>query len=80
MNILISILLVLGLIFICVVLFLAGQHYILFNCRQCKHCSHFLIFRGEKEHKDGNVYLFQCPKCGAWEEISVQEFYTTDAR
>ena len=51
------------------VLILLGRFLFLFNYRPCPHCSHTMRFRGEKERTSGNIYLFHCPNCGAWEEV-----------
>lgn len=56
------------------VLFVIAKYLIMFHCRRCKHCGHIMEYRGEKEHKEGNVFLFQCPNCGAWDEVPVIEF------
>ena len=47
------------------------------NHRPCPHCSHSMEYKGEKQHTDGDIYLFHCPKCGAWDEVPKAEL---DAR
>lgn len=66
---------VLLLIFIAVYIFTIGLAYLFrFKTKLCKHCGNFMVFRGEKECPEGNVYLFQCLECGAWDEVPVKEF------
>lgn len=69
---------VLGFVFVVaiVVLILLGRFLFLFNYRSCPHCSHTMRFRGEKEHASGNIYLFHCPNCGAWEEVPKEKLDT----
>ena len=43
-----------------------------FNFRPCKHCGHTLKYRGL--NGDNSHYLFYCPHCGAWEQISKNVF------
>lgn len=59
------------------VLVLFGRFILLFNHRPCPHCSHSMEYKGEKQRTEGNVYLFHCPKCGAWDEVPKAEL---DAR
>lgn len=59
------------------ILVLFGRFILLFNHRPCPHCSHSMEYKGEKQRTEGNVYLFHCPKCGAWEEVPRAEL---DAR
>ena len=61
------------LVAIIVILVLFGRFVLLFNHRPCPHCYADMTFRGEKERKEGNIYLFHCPKCGAWEEVPKEE-------
>lgn len=66
---------ILLLIFAAVYIFAIGLAYLFrFKIKPCKHCGNFMEFKGEKEHPEGNVYLFQCPECGALDEVSVKEF------
>jgi phage FluMu protein Com len=44
-----------------------------YKCHRCKHCGHFMAFKGLKEEGDDAHYLFHCPKCGAWEQIQKGE-------
>lgn len=69
---LIVIVIVVGVLFV----FIAAiaKYLIMFHCRRCKHCGHIMEYRGEKERKEGNIFLFQCPNCGAWDEVPVIEF------
>lgn len=59
------------------ILVLFGRFILLFNHRPCPHCSHSMEYKGEKQRTEGNVYLFHCPKCGAWDEVPKAEL---DAR
>jgi hypothetical protein len=36
-----------------------------------------MVFKGERERTEGNIYLFHCNKCGAWDEVSKKDM---DAR
>lgn len=56
------------------VLILLGRFLFLFNYRPCPHCYHTMRFRGEKERISGNIYLFHCPKCGAWIQVPKKQF------
>ncbi len=67
---------ILLLIFAAVYIFVIGLAYLFrFKVKPCKYCGNFMVFRGEKERPEGNVYLFQCPECGAWDEVPVKEFH-----
>ena len=70
---------IVGIIFVAVILVLVlfGRFILLFNHRPCPHCSHSMEYNGEKQHTDGDIYLFHCPKCGAWDEVPKAEL---DAR
>ena len=70
---------IVGIIFVAVILVLVlfGRFILLFNHRPCPHCSHSMEYKGEKHHADGDIYLFHCPKCGAWDEVPKAEL---DAR
>ena len=70
---------IVGIIFVAVILVLVlfGIFILLFNHRPCPHCSHSMEYKGEKQHTDGDIYLFHCPKCGAWDEVPKAEL---DAR
>lgn len=61
------------LVVIIIILVIFGRFVLLFNHHLCPHCSNKMIFRGEKERDNGNIYLFQCPKCGAWEEVPKEK-------
>lgn len=50
------------------------QYIWMYHCHRCKHCGHFMEFRGLKEDKDEGHFLFHCRECGAWEEIPKEEF------
>jgi len=70
---------ILGISFVVVVLGLVlfARFILLFKHRTCPHCSHSMEYKGEKQHTDGDIYLFYCPKCGAWEDVPKAEL---DAR
>lgn len=51
-----------------------AKYLIMFHYRHCKYCNHTMEYRGEKECKEGNIFLFQCPNCGAWDEVPIIEF------
>lgn len=52
-----------------------GIHFLtFFYWRNCNYCGHRMKYRGVKEYPKGDCYIFYCPKCGAWEEISKHEF------
>lgn len=74
MKTVISIAILIIIIAVIYVIALILAYLIRFKIKPCKHCGSFMVFRGEHERPDGNVYLFQCPKCKAWEEVSVKEF------
>lgn len=59
------------------VLVLFGRFILLFNHRPCQHCFTNMEYKGEKQRAEGNIYLFHCPKCGAWDEVPKAEL---DAR
>ena len=59
------------------VLVVIAKHVLMFNSVPCPECDSYMQYRGEKETKDGPVYIFQCPKCNAVKEIPAKEF---DAR
>lgn len=53
-------------------LFSIGFHYLTFFFgRKCKQCGKELEYRGIKEgnKKEDDKVLFQCPRCGYWEEV-----------
>lgn len=61
--------------FIVLYIIIMGIAYIArFHIKPCKYCGHIMEFRGEKKRQEGEVYLFQCPKCKAWEEVPKEEF------
>ena len=67
-----TILTILGIIFLIVIvcyLLLVLPYIIYFYRHSCKHCGHSMEYKGLKEDNDGGHYLFQCPHCGAWEQI-----------
>lgn len=70
---------ILGIFFVVAILVLVmfGRFILLFNHRPCPHCNHSMEYKGEKQRTEGNVYLFHCPKCGAWDEVPKAEL---DAR
>jgi peptide subunit release factor 1 (eRF1) len=45
-----------------------------FYLRHCKHCHHTMDYKGEKEDDNNGHYLFHCPKCGAWEQVTKEQF------
>ena len=49
--------------------------YVYFHCRLCKYCHHTLEFKGMKDDDEGGHALFHCPHCGAWEQVSKQDFF-----
>ena len=51
-----------------------ARHILLFNTVLCPECDAHMHYRGEKDTKDGPVYIFQCPKCNAVKEIPAKEF------
>ena len=69
---------ILGIFFAVAILVLVmfGRFILLFNHRPCPHCSHSMEYKGEKQHTEGNIYLFHCPKCGAWDEVPKVELDT----
>lgn len=70
---------IMGIFFVIVILILVlfGRFILLFNHRSCHHCNCNMEYKGEKQRTEGNIYLFNCPKCGAWEEVPKAEL---DAR
>ena len=50
------------------------HHFVWFYWRTCKYCGHTMDFKGLKEDSDNSHYSFQCPHCGAWEEIPKEDF------
>ena len=56
------------------VLVVIAKHVLMFNSVPCPECDSYMQYRGEKETKDGPVYIFQCPKCNAVKEIPAKEF------
>ena len=57
-------------------LIIYGVHYFTwFHLRSCKHCGHYMEYKGLKEDNDEGHYLFHCPHCGAWEQIPKHEFF-----
>lgn len=70
---------ILGIFIVTVILVLVlfGRFILLFNHHSCPHCSYSMEYKGERQRAEGNVYLFHCPKCGAWEEVPKVEL---DAR
>lgn len=66
------------LLLVCIIaLVLFGRFLLLFNHHRCIHCGHSMVFKGERERTEGNIYLFHCNKCGAWDEIPKKDM---DAR
>ena len=63
------------LIIVFVVFTLAPRLYVLCNRRKCKHCKHYMEYKGLKEDNNNGHYLFHCPNCGAWERIPKEDFY-----
>ena len=58
--------------FACLILTL--QWLAWFHWRSCKHCNHTMEYKGLKPDDGNGHYLFHCPNCGAWEQISKEEF------
>ena len=56
------------------VLAVLAKHILMFNSVPCPECDSYMQYRGEKETKDGPVYIFQCPKCNAIKKIPVKDF------
>lgn len=48
--------------------------YVYFHWRICKHCHHTLEYKGLKDDDADGHYLFHCPHCGAWEQVSRQKY------
>lgn len=53
---------------------LVTKYLMWFHYRPCKYCGHSMEYKGLKEGGGSGHYLFHCPKCGAWEEISQEMF------
>ncbi len=50
-------------------------HYLSwFHWHKCQYCNHNMVYKGFKEDDSDGHYLFYCPKCGAWDQISRHEF------
>ena len=46
-----------------------------FYHHKCPYCGKNMHYRGTKDDKEkGNVYLFECPKCKAWDNVSITSF------
>lgn len=75
MNIVLSIITLVVLTAVLLLAIKGARHLLMFYSRPCKYCGHSLVFRGEKERKEGNIYLFECPKCKSWEEVPVSDFH-----
>lgn len=63
------------LIIVFVAFTLATRIYVLCNRHKCKHCKHYMEYKGLKEDTNNGHYLFHCPNCGAWEQIPKEDFY-----
>lgn len=51
------------------------QYIIRFKFRTCKCCGHSMKYKGFKPDDNNGHYLFHCPKCGAREQISEEDFF-----
>lgn len=61
----------------CAAIVLMTHLYKMYNCHECQYCNHYMVYSGTKERGDGNVLLFHCEHCGAWEEVPVSEIVKT---
>ena len=58
-----------------VVAIILGTHYLFwFKFRSCKYCGHTMEYKGLRGEEGSGHYLFHCPKCGAWEQLSQEKF------
>lgn len=60
-------------VIVCLIFLL--QYIMYFHYRQCRHCGHTLEYKGLKEDSGNGHHLFHCPKCGAWEQITPEDFF-----
>jgi hypothetical protein len=61
--------------FIIIGLLLCLQFILCFHNRKCKHCNRSMEFKGLRENDDEEYFLFHCNHCGAWEQVTKEEFF-----